>query len=147
MKAYPSLDAYLKDQLTRHQPLLRALRRLVRRAAPGLVEAVKWGNGCWIGANQPVAYLHSRPDYVQFGFFRGSRLADPDGLLHGSGQWVRHVKVRSARDIDEVRLAALLAQAVAFDAGLAAGRSKPAPARRKAVRRRAKTASKRPPRG
>jgi hypothetical protein len=146
MKAYDSFDAYLKDQLPRNQPLLRALRRFVKRAAPGLVEAVKWSNGCWIGRKEPVAYLYSAPDHVQFGFFRGSRLADPDALLHGSGQWVRHVKLRAASDIDEARLSALLDQAVALEGRLAAEKSKSAPAR-KTVRPRSRTTSKRPARG
>lgn len=138
MKAYPSFDAYLADQSARNQPLLRALRRFVKRAAPGLAEAVKWSNGCWIGDREPVAYLYSASDHVQFGFFRGSRLEDPDGLLRGSGQWVRHVRVETRRDIDARRLGLLLAQAVRLEKSLAA-------ARPKATRPRARvTTGKRP---
>ncbi len=111
MKAYGSFDEYLKDQSPRNQAIIRGLRRFVRRTEPELSEAVKWGNGCWIGSNGPVAYVYSAPDYVQFGFFRGSSLDDPEGLLEGKGRYVRHTKVRERAAIDERSFAALLRQA------------------------------------
>jgi hypothetical protein len=112
MKAYASFDDYLRDQTPKSQAIIRALRRFVKRAAPGLSEAVKWGNGCWIGEHGPVAYVYSAPGYVQLGFFRGAFLKDPQGLLEGKGRYVRHTKVRAASDIDETAFAALLRQAL-----------------------------------
>ena len=111
MKTYASFDDYLKDQNPSNQVIIRALRRLVKRVAPGLSEAVKWGNGCWIGSNRPVAYVYSAADHVQFGFFNGSSLKDPRGLLEGQGKYVRHTKVRDPSEIDERAFAALLRQA------------------------------------
>jgi hypothetical protein len=61
--------------------------------------------------NVPVAYVYSAPDYVQFGFFRGSGLKDPQRILEGKGQYVRHIKVRKASDIDEGAFRVLLRQA------------------------------------
>jgi hypothetical protein len=112
MKKYACFDDYLKDQNPPNQAIIRALRRLVKRVEPGLSEAVKWGNGCWVGNNGPVAYVYSATGYVQFGFFRGSSLKDPRGLLEGAGKFVRHAKVRAPSGIDERGFAALLRQAV-----------------------------------
>jgi hypothetical protein len=111
MKAYATFDLYLADQSPKNRTLIRALRRFVKRVAPKLQESVKWGNGCWVKGTAPVAYIYSAPGYVQFGFFHGSALADPRGLLEGEGQYVRHIKVRTVEDIDEVAFAALLRQA------------------------------------
>jgi hypothetical protein len=111
MKAYGSFDEYPKDQSPKNQAIIRGLRRLVSRVEPGLSEAVKWGNGCWIGSHGPVAYVYSAPDYVQFGFFKGSSLNDPRGLLEGNGRYVRHTKVREPSGIDEQSFAELLNQA------------------------------------
>jgi hypothetical protein len=113
MKAYASFDLYLADQPPRNQRIIRALRRFVKEEAPELVESVKWGNGCWLRGKAPVSYVYSDTDYVQFGFIRGSALADPRGLLHGKGQYVRHIKVRKTTDIDEAAFGALLRQASA----------------------------------
>jgi hypothetical protein len=111
MKTYSSFDEYQKDQSRKNQAIIRGLRRFVKRVEPGLSEAVEWGNGCWIGPHGPVAYVYSATDYVQFGFFRGSSLKDPEGLLEGKGRYVRHTKVHETSGIDEESFAALLRQA------------------------------------
>ena len=111
MKVYASFDRYLTGQTPRNQDVIRALRKFVKRVAPQLQESVKWGNGCWVEGKVPVAYVYSAPDHVQFGFFRGSTLKDPRGLLNGEGKFVRHIKVRKRSDIDEKVLGTLLRQA------------------------------------
>ena len=111
MKAYADFDDYLERQSVKNQENIRALRKFVKRVEPGLREAVKWGNGCWIGRNGPVAYVHSDTGYVQFGFFYGSSLKDPKGLLEGKGRYVRHIKVHDASEIDRRTFAALLKEA------------------------------------
>lgn len=111
MKAYASFDAYAADQSAKNRKVIAALRDFVQRIAPKLEESVKWGNGCWLAAQAPVAYVYSAPDHVQFGFFRGAALADPRGLLEGKAAYVRHIKVRTPDDIDETAFAALLRQA------------------------------------
>ncbi len=111
-KAYPSFDAYAADQTACHRRLIAPLRRFVAATAPGLVEAVKWGNGCWLAGKAPVAYVYAGVDHLQFGFFRGASLRDPHGLLHGKGQYVRHIKLRRPADLDRAAFGALLQQAV-----------------------------------
>jgi len=111
MKAYATFALYLADQPPKNRTIIRALRKFVGRTAPELEEAVKWGNGCWVKGKAPVAYVYSDKDHVQFGFIRGSSLKDPKGLLQGKGEYVRHVKVRATKDIDEKAFAALLRQA------------------------------------
>lgn len=111
MKAYETFDLYLAGQTPKNQKLIRALRKFVQGVAPKLEESVKWGNGCWVKGKDPVAYVYSDADWVQFGFFRGATLGDPQKLLEGKGQYVRHIKVRQVADIDEKAFGALLRQA------------------------------------
>jgi hypothetical protein len=112
MKSYATFDLYLADQPPKNRTIIRALRKFVKRAAPKLQESVKWGNGCWLNGKAPVAYVYSDKGFVQFGFVRGSSLDDPRGLLEGAAQYVRHIKVRAAKDIDEAAFGALLRQAI-----------------------------------
>lgn len=126
MKAYATFDLYLADQRPKNQAVIRALRRFVKRVEPDLVEAVKWGNGCWLAGKLPVAYVYAgEPDYTQFGFIHGSKLDDPLRLLEGQGAYVRHIKVRSTKDIDAEAFAALLKQAVARTLAFGARKAKP----------------------
>ena len=111
MRIYADFDEYQAAQRPKNQAIIRALRKFVKRRAPKLQESVKWGNGCWVLGKVPVAYVYSAPDHVQFGFFGGSALKDPSGLLQGEGKFVRHVKVRKRSDIDEKEFGTLLRQA------------------------------------
>lgn len=112
MKKYASFDEYLAAQSPKNRSIIRALRKFVKGVAPALQESVKWGNGCWVKEKDPVTYVYSAPDYVQFGFFRGAQLKDPQKLLEGQGQYVRHIKLRKPSDLDEAAFGALLRQAL-----------------------------------
>jgi len=83
----------------------------VKKAAPKLEEAVKWGNGCWVVGGAPVCYVYAAEGYTQFGFILGSKIKDPQGRLEGEGAYVRHVKLRKRSDIDPKYFAYLLKQA------------------------------------
>ena len=112
MKAYASFTEWKKDQSAKNQRLIGALQRVVKLSAPHLATTVKWGQGCFADGDVPKVFIHPEDDHVQFGFYRGSSLKDPKQLLTGKGKYVRHVKIRSLKDIEERALAALILQAV-----------------------------------
>ena len=53
-------------------------------------------------------YVNAFTAHVNVGFFNGATIADPNGLLEGSGRFMRHVKLRPGRDIDATALTALI---------------------------------------
>src|SRR5262245_27472071 len=111
MKRYATFDEYFADQPPKNRSIIRVLRKFTEREAPQLEESVKWGNGCWLKGKAPVAYVYSAPDHVQFGFFAGARLKDPQGLLRGEGKFVRHIRLQKPTDLDERAFRVLLKQA------------------------------------
>lgn len=46
-----------------------------------------------------LCYIAPLKNGVNLGFYRGARLPDPDQLLGGTGKGLRHIKVRTAKDI------------------------------------------------
>ncbi|MFQ5640310.1 MAG: DUF1801 domain-containing protein [bacterium] len=54
------------------------------------------------------AYVNAFKAHVNVGFFRGTELADPDGLLEGTGKYMRHVKLRPESDVDATVLIKLV---------------------------------------
>ena len=54
------------------------------------------------------AYVNAFKAHVNVGFFRGAELADPNGLLEGTGKLMRHVKLRPERDVDTAALKKLI---------------------------------------
>jgi len=113
MKTYESFNLWANDQAPEHRKLIRVLRKLVNKVAPSLSETVKWGNGCWVGEDWPVIFIFAGYDILQFGFFGGSYLSDsdPQKLLKGSGKFVRHIPVKTLRDIDEIAFKRLIKKA------------------------------------
>jgi hypothetical protein len=54
------------------------------------------------------AYVNAFKAHVNVGFFRGAEIADPEGLLEGTGKFMRHVKLRPERDVDATALMKLI---------------------------------------
>ena len=47
-------------------------------------------------------------NHVNVGFFRGAEVSDPDGILEGTGKFMRHVKLRPEREVDAAALTNLI---------------------------------------
>jgi hypothetical protein len=54
------------------------------------------------------AYVNAFTAHVNVGFFCGSEIADPNGLLEGNGKFMRHVKLHPDRAVDETALRTLI---------------------------------------
>jgi len=72
-------------------------------------------DGCPVACvgEAPFAYVNAFTAHSAVGFFQGAALADPAGLLKGSGKRMRHVKLRPGVPIDEDALGALIDAAYA----------------------------------
>jgi hypothetical protein len=53
-------------------------------------------------------YVNVFTVHINVGFFHGDELADPAGLLEGTGKFMRHVKLRPGGDVDEAALTKLI---------------------------------------
>ncbi|MEY2563765.1 MAG: hypothetical protein QOH88_1958 [Verrucomicrobiota bacterium] len=58
-------------------------------------------------------YVNAFTAHVNVGFFRGAELADPTGLLEGTGKFMRHVKLSPEREVDTAALTTLIETAYA----------------------------------
>lgn len=95
-----SVQAYIAELSGWRKEVSEALRKLVLETAPEAEEAVKWSHPVFeVGG--PFAYIHAYEDHINFGFWRGASLPDPHGLLHGSGDKMRHVKLTGPQDLQE----------------------------------------------
>ena len=59
-------------------------------------------------ADAGFAYVDAFKSHVNVGFFRGTDLPDRDGLLQGTGRFMRHVKLKPGVQIDERALKELI---------------------------------------
>lgn len=85
----------------------------MRAAGPDVLEVLHDGHPTACVAGVALGYVNAYADHINVGFFFGSALAAPPGLLEGSGRYMRHVKVRPGVFNREAELQALLALAYA----------------------------------
>jgi hypothetical protein len=103
----------------RLRPLCGALRDLIA-SLDGDVHEVVWPRqkiaSYGLGPRKMTehyAYVAVQKAHVNLGFYHGTRLRDPTGLLEGTGKSLRHVKIRSASDAGSRAVAALVRAAIA----------------------------------
>jgi hypothetical protein len=92
----------------------RTVRSLVRTRHPDVVEiarpgerAVSFGFG-ERKMTEAYAYVMPQRAHLNLGFFRGTSLPDPAGLLEGTGKALRHVKMRAPEDAGRDAVGALI---------------------------------------
>ena len=62
-------------------------------------------------ADAAFGYINAFKAHVNVGFFRGAQIADPEGLLEGTGKFMRHVKLRPESDVNATALMKLIENA------------------------------------
>jgi hypothetical protein len=116
-----SADGYFQKLAPGLKEAAMQLRSIVRAAAPEAKESIKWGMPVYEHHGM-LCYIRAWPAYVTLGFYdQGIDLTDPTGSLAGTGDNMRHVKVRSAADIQPDLFAGWIKQAAAINAGDASG--------------------------
>lgn len=72
-------------------------------------------DGCPVACVGDAAfgYVNAFTAHVNVGLYQGCDLADPAGLLEGSGKFMRHVKLRPGGDVNAAALKALIDRAYA----------------------------------
>lgn len=107
----PAIDNWLDELPGELGSIARAWFTHMRQCGPDVRELMHDGYATACVDDAPFAYVGAFRAHVNVGFFRGSALADPAGLLHGTGKYMRHVKVRPGRALDGSSLEALIAAA------------------------------------
>lgn len=116
-KTEPDVDAWVAKIARPQRDLVNSIRRIIREAAPELEETIKWGQPCYVHGGANVCYLAPTADRVNFGFFRGADLDDPEHLLEGTGKKLRHVKVWLGKDLRKDALKTLVRRAASLARG------------------------------
>jgi len=109
--AAKSVDDYIEGLGGWKTDAAARVRTIVNDAAPETKESIKWAQPVF-EHHGPFAYIKAFKNSVNFGFWRGVDIEDPQGLLQGSGEKMRHVKLESLDDVDEKVFAAFVKQAV-----------------------------------
>ena len=105
MQASRSPEQLLKSYSSDVQALADKARRLLLKLLPGAEESVDssapvMSYGYGPGYRGMICTLILSKSGVKMGFVRGAELADPSGLLEGSGKKHKYIQLNNASDLN-----------------------------------------------
>ena len=115
---FGSFDQLLEITASDMRPIARRLRQVILEIDPEAVEVVRLGDRASTFGLGPkkmsegYTYVLPYDNWVNIGFYKGASLADPEGLLEGTGANMRHVKVRTVEAADQPAVRALIEEAL-----------------------------------
>jgi hypothetical protein len=108
VKHDPAIEAWMH----RHSGELGAIAQrwftVMRGCGDDVRELLHDGHPTACVGDAAFAYVNVFTAHVNVGFFRGAEIADPQGLLEGTGRFMRHVKLRPQSDVDATALTKLI---------------------------------------
>lgn len=109
--AEKTVDNYITQLENWQAEIVSEVRQIILTAAPEANESIKWAQPVY-EINGPFAYIKAFTNSVNFGFWRGVDINDPEKLLQGSGEKMRHIKLTSLDDINKPVFTDYIQQAV-----------------------------------
>jgi len=113
-------DAWLEKLSPLAKPICEKLRALVHRAAPDLEEVMRWSMLAFKGKGLVIC-LGGFKQHVNFLFFRGAELEDPQGLFQRdeSGGSSSFIRLTDSSQIQDAPFRDLVKRAAHLDANVA----------------------------
>jgi hypothetical protein len=109
----PAIDAWMSEHDGGLGAIAHQWFEVMRKCGDEVRELLH--DGCPVAClgDAPFGYVNVFTSHVNVGFFHGAALPDPSNLLQGSGKFMRHVKLRSATDVNATALRRLIHAAYA----------------------------------
>ncbi len=104
----PAIESWMHEHAGKLGAIARRWFEVMRDCGYDVRELLHDGHPTACVEDAAFAYVNAFKTHVNVGFFRGAKLSDPDGLLEGTGKFMRHVKLRPERDVDATALRKLI---------------------------------------
>lgn len=108
VKRDPAIAAWLEEHQGKLGTLAKRWFEAMRKCGDDVREMLHDGHPTACVGNAAFAYVNAFRAHVNVGFFRGAEISDPDGLLEGTGKFMRHVKLKPESGIDTTALIKLI---------------------------------------
>ena len=113
VKTDPAIEIWFEEQPDDLAAIARHWFDVMRGCGSDVRELIHDDQPTACVGDAAFGYVDAFTAHVNVGFFRGAALADPAGLLEGTGKFMRHVKLRPDRPIDSRALKKLIETAYA----------------------------------
>src|SRR6185295_208061 len=108
IKRDPAIEIWMQEHSDELGAIAQHWFQLLRACGDDVQELLHDGHPTACVADAAFGYVNAFKDHVNVGFFRGAEIADLEGLLEGTGKFMRHVKLRPERNVDATALMKLI---------------------------------------
>ena len=108
VKRDPAIDTWIKKVPGELGAIARDWFEVMRRCGDDVREVLHDGHPTACVGDAAFGYVNAFKDHVNVGFFRCAEIEDPQGLLEGTGKFMRHVKLRPGDEFNATALAELI---------------------------------------
>ena len=109
----PAIEVWMEEHAGELGAIARRWFEVMRGCGADVRELLHDGHPTACVGDAAFAYVNAFKAHVNVGFFRGAEIADPKGLLEGTGKFMRHVKLSPEADVDTAALTTLIETAYA----------------------------------
>jgi hypothetical protein len=109
----PAIDVWMREHAGALGEIAQRWFEVMRGCGSDVRELLHDGHPTACVGDAAFGYVNAFRAHVNVGFFRGAEIADPRGLLEGTGKFMRHVKLRPEHDVDAKALVKLIETAYA----------------------------------
>jgi hypothetical protein len=96
---------YIEKQKSPQKEICLKLREIILKTFPDIKEEMKWGVPTFSGGK---FYIGALKEHVNLGFSINGLTKEEIALFEGGGKTMRHIKIRTLKDVDEKRIVKLL---------------------------------------
>ena len=107
-KRDPDVEAWMKAHAGDLGQIAHQWFAAMRKCGDDVRELLHDGHPTACIGDAAFGYVNAFKAHVNVGFFRGAELPDPNGLLEGTGRFMRHVKIRPGHAVDTAALMHLI---------------------------------------
>jgi len=108
VKTDPAIEIWMSEQPDELAAVARKWFAVMRACGSDVRELIHDDQPTACVADAAFGYVDAFTAHVNVGFFCGAELADPAGLLEGTGKFMRHVKLRPDRPGDSKAIKTLI---------------------------------------
>src|SRR6185436_10405967 len=108
VKRDPSIDIWMREHPGELGEIAKHWFEIMRQCGEDVREVLHDGHPTACVGDAAFAYVNAFKAHVNVGFFRGAEIPNPEGLLEGTGKFMRHVKLRPGVDFNAAALTKLI---------------------------------------
>lgn len=113
MNKIKEVTDYIEGASNEQKEMLGTLRELIAKAIPDGNENFKWSRPVY-ATQKDFCYLQYNKKHINLGFFEFDNIEDPDNLLEGTGDKMRHIKIHNSSELKPQILYRMIKQASKF---------------------------------